>query len=644
AVGVGAKYDSGFVKANFYADTLVCNSASTVKFTNLSTNSKKAYWTFGDSKKDSTYNATHVYPGYGSYTVKLKAISCFKNISDSITKTAYVRIDSMHDICNSTLMPANKIDTVNKCQGFVYDRGGEGYYYNLETGTLVISPTNADSISVWFKVFDYEAGYDFLSLYNGPNTGSPLIGTYTGTSLPKGGLRIVATSGKLTIKHTSDQMVTGQGFKFYFTAHRKLPKIKAFKDTSICYGTSAKITAVLSQGVSPDITYTWDKGLGTGNIKTVQPIVDTKYRVIAFDQCLKVRDTAFITVKVRKPLKIKVPRDTTFCYGIKYNLIAKGTGGDSLKYAFKWSDGNLKDTNKITTSVTTKYRIILSDGCTVKSDTGYVNIKVLKALTVKATGGDSICKGSQIKLFATPKGGDSSKYNFFWTLGAPPTDTVRINPLFSGWYKITLSDNCSAKPANDSTYVTIFSPLALTLTPKDTTICYGTGLNISAKIKGGDKKTYKFGWVPGVPQSYNDFVMPAKTTYYRFTATDKCNVPVKDSIHIVVRKPVKITLTKDTTICFGRDVILNVSATGGDSTKYVFRWDNGLPNGPSNKVMPNSSTFYRASVYDGCSAFGDSSQVIVYVLNPISVSLSNDTTICSNGAARIIATTSGGNV
>ncbi|MBC7424975.1 MAG: gliding motility-associated C-terminal domain-containing protein, partial [Bacteroidia bacterium] len=161
---------------------------------------------------------------------------------------------------------------------------------------------------------------------------------------------------------------------------------------------------------------------------------------------------------------------------------------------------------------------------------------------------------------------------------------------------------------------------------------------------GGDKKTYKFGWVPGTPQKYNDFVIPAKTTYYRFTANDKCNIPVKDSIHIVVRQPVKMTLTKDTTICFGRDVILKASATGGDSTKYVFRWDNGLPNGPSNKVMPNSSTFYRASVYDGCSAFGDSSQVTVFVLNPISVSLSNDTTICSNGAARIIATTSGGNV
>ena len=128
ACNVGAKYDSGFVKAAFIADSVVCNKSKQVKFTNLSTNATSAKWYFGDGNTSTALSPSYTYSGYGSFSIKLVSTSCFKNIKDSMTKTAYVKIDSTADICNAVLMPQSGSDSTHRCQSFVYDDGGEGPY------------------------------------------------------------------------------------------------------------------------------------------------------------------------------------------------------------------------------------------------------------------------------------------------------------------------------------------------------------------------------------------------------------------------------------------------------------------------------------------------------------------------------------
>jgi hypothetical protein len=74
--------------------------------------------------------------------------------------------------------------TINTCSGTFYDSGGSsGNYSNNQNITQTFCSNNGAPIQFNFTLFDLRNG-DFLSVYNGPNTSSPLIGTYEGNSGP----------------------------------------------------------------------------------------------------------------------------------------------------------------------------------------------------------------------------------------------------------------------------------------------------------------------------------------------------------------------------------------------------------------------------------------------------------------------------
>ena len=101
--------------------------------------------------------------------------------------------------------------TVNTCSGTFYDPGGAGGNYgnnNLFTMTFC-SANPGDEIIFDFTLFDVESGFDDLLVYDGPNTGSPLIGSFTGTGSPGS---ITSSSGCLTFVWDSDGSVTDIGW------------------------------------------------------------------------------------------------------------------------------------------------------------------------------------------------------------------------------------------------------------------------------------------------------------------------------------------------------------------------------------------------------------------------------------------------
>jgi len=100
--------------------------------------------------------------------------------------------------------------TLNACSGTFYDSNGAANYFNNENFTYTICPTGTGQCArVTFSSFNVEANFDFLSIYNGPSTASPLIGTYTGTASPG---TVTSTNGCLTFVFTSDLTVRGAGW------------------------------------------------------------------------------------------------------------------------------------------------------------------------------------------------------------------------------------------------------------------------------------------------------------------------------------------------------------------------------------------------------------------------------------------------
>jgi len=70
--------------------------------------------------------------------------------------------------------------TINTCSGTFYDSGGPGAFYSdNENDTVTFCSDNGQPISLNFTTFEVRIG-DTLWIYDGPDTGSPLLGGYTG--------------------------------------------------------------------------------------------------------------------------------------------------------------------------------------------------------------------------------------------------------------------------------------------------------------------------------------------------------------------------------------------------------------------------------------------------------------------------------
>ena len=94
-----------------------------------------------------------------------------------------------------------------------YDTGGAaGGYGNGENITTVIYPDNADSrVRAVFNSFSVEEDYDYLYVYDGPDTSAPLVYTATGTDTP-GVIVSTHQTGALTFVFVSDQFVNDEGW------------------------------------------------------------------------------------------------------------------------------------------------------------------------------------------------------------------------------------------------------------------------------------------------------------------------------------------------------------------------------------------------------------------------------------------------
>lgn len=211
AVNVGAAFDT-LVKADFYANPLIiCSKNDSAAFYNASSLSATYTWNFGDGQTSTLENPKHRYANYGTYNVKLSITGC-NGGQDSVTKTAYIQVDSTLTYCKAFKLPANGAGpTYTSCKGTLKDNGGDNNYSDNSDGYVVIAPTNSSYIKFTFSQFNMENPGDYVYLYEGNGTGGTLIGRYSGNSLPNGGI-IYSSTGTVTVRQVSDQTLNYSGF------------------------------------------------------------------------------------------------------------------------------------------------------------------------------------------------------------------------------------------------------------------------------------------------------------------------------------------------------------------------------------------------------------------------------------------------
>jgi RHS repeat-associated protein len=98
------------------------------------------------------------------------------------------------------------------------DSSGSALYPGYFTGTYLIQPAGASTVTLSFLSFNTEANYDYVYVYNGPDTSAPLIGAYHNGNLPPAS--ITSSGGSLFIRFTTDGYGNYDGWTAQYTGNR----------------------------------------------------------------------------------------------------------------------------------------------------------------------------------------------------------------------------------------------------------------------------------------------------------------------------------------------------------------------------------------------------------------------------------------
>jgi len=211
AVGVGPVY-SPTTTADFSASpTVGCAAPMTVSFTNLSFNADTFTWDFGDGYPTSSSVApTHIYTVPGTFDVTLTSSggACGTDVE---TKLGYIVIDG--SIPFPVWQVPDAVTTLTSCTGTLFDSGGPGMPYSSdEYTTTILDPPGSGPVIISFVSFYLEDSWDYVYVYGGVGTGGPLLGVFTGPTLPYGGAPMPFPDA-ITIVLTSDGFLETDGFE-----------------------------------------------------------------------------------------------------------------------------------------------------------------------------------------------------------------------------------------------------------------------------------------------------------------------------------------------------------------------------------------------------------------------------------------------
>ena len=400
-------------------------------------------------------------------------------------------------------------------------------------------------------------------------------------------------------------------------------------DTTICKGEYASLRANTFGGLTGAHTLSWSAGLNGDSIHSVNPENTTSYEVILRDYCTVAPDTAHILVTVRPPLVVTPRSDTTICLGESVLLSATGGGGHSPDYQFSWNQGIGSGQTRYTVpDSTTTYRVILTDNCTVRPDTGFVTVTVRPPLDLQPRTDTTICVGESVLLHTTSSGGYAPNHHYDWDQGAGSGNYLSVSPAVSTRYQVILTDNCTVDGDTDYVDILVRAPLDIQART-DSILCIGESVTLWADAAGGDSSRYRYTWNQGLDTGRVQMVSPDTTTTYRVVLSDACTVQNDTSeVTILVRPPLDITERSDTFICVGEIVRLYAEGSGGYAPGYTFTWDSGLDTGNQNTVNPPVTTTYRVILTDNCTSDPDTGFTTVIVREPLTLIKRSDTTIC----------------
>lgn len=154
----------------------------------------------------------------GSYTGNTLPASLLSSGSNAFVEFISNASDSAKgwQITYQGISGCSGLQTLTAAAGIFSDGSAPGLNYspNLNCAWL-IQPTGANFISLSFNRFSTESGFDFVEVFDGPNSSSPSLGQFSGTSLPP---VLTSTGNSLYVEFDSDFLINDLGWEAAYSS------------------------------------------------------------------------------------------------------------------------------------------------------------------------------------------------------------------------------------------------------------------------------------------------------------------------------------------------------------------------------------------------------------------------------------------
>lgn len=230
-------------------------------------------------------------------------------------------------------------------------------------------------------------------------------------------------------------------------------------DEIICLGGTATLEASSNMDVNENWTYTWDQGVGVGNIVEVAVLQTTTFTAYATDAFGCESEPVEFTVDVYDPLQVEIVGPLEICSNTEAELDVVSASGGLPPYNYQWSfDGQnvgADEDSLVYTQVDTgEYCVILTDVCETPPATDCFTVIVEEILVpefMADTTAGCVPSSMQFEILNPP----ATFEDVFWEFGNGSVSEgitpagVYINP---GIYDVSISLTTPTGCLHTSTY------------------------------------------------------------------------------------------------------------------------------------------------------------------------------------------------
>jgi len=161
------------------------------------------------------------------------------NLPQSLTSSSNAML--IHFTTNGTINEQgwSAFYNTNYCKGFsiltaqadsFHDGSGTYNYNNNVSCEWLIQPTNASKIVLHFSKFKTEAGYDYVTVFDGNSASANQIGNFDGHNIPAA---VTSTGGSMFVRFYTDGGVVDDGWTAHYTACFAKPQIRTITTSRI---------------------------------------------------------------------------------------------------------------------------------------------------------------------------------------------------------------------------------------------------------------------------------------------------------------------------------------------------------------------------------------------------------------------------